>query len=87
MLERYFYWIAYAIDQLGNVVCQYLFNWCLISKAGYKFGLPDETVSSVLGKNYQLGTLTFAGRCLERFLHFLDENHSVDAIEEDEVRV
>ena len=47
----------------------------------YLFGNIDETVSSVLGKNQKLGTLTKSGRWLNRLLNKLDENHSIDAIE------
>lgn len=83
-LGRYFYQMAYGIDQLGNVTCQYMFNAALITRQGYRFGVPDETVSSVLGKNYRKGTLTWCGKILERILHFLDTDHSVKAIEHDE---
>lgn len=78
---EYFYDLAYSIDQLGNVACQHAFNKWLISDTGYSFGNPDETISSVVGKNKRFGTLTKSGRLLERILHLLDPNHSEDAIE------
>ena len=49
-----YFWmdVAIGLDCFGNVICQHLFNFCLIKKAGYRFGNIKETISSVLGKNY-----------------------------------
>ena len=55
-LKQYFLIIAIAIDQLGNVVMQDLFDDLMIKKEGHKFGNEDETISSVLGKNKRRGT-------------------------------
>lgn len=50
----------------------------------YRYGNPDETISSGYGKNFVLNTFTkFGGRC-RRFLDVLDPNHSIKSIEEDE---
>lgn len=74
--------VAYSLDQLGNVFCKYLFNDLLIKeKETHPFGHPDETVSSVLGKNYQKNNLTLIGKILNNFLDFLDTNHTVKSIE------
>jgi len=85
-IGNYLFKIAYSIDQLGNVVCSELFNLTLIKykKNSYKFGNPDETISSVLGKNKQRKTLTTLGKWLSKFLNFLDRNHVIKSIEEDE---
>ena len=85
-ISQYLKEVAYGIDQLGNVVCADLLNLTLIKykKGGYKFGNPDETISSVLGKNYKLGTLTLVGKILDNILNLIDKNHSVNSIEEDE---
>lgn len=83
-LGEYLFKIAYSIDQLGNVVCSELFNITLIkykNESSYKFGNPDETISSVLGKNKQRNTLTKAGEILSKFLNFLDRNHVIKSIE------
>jgi len=81
-LGRYFYWIAYSIDQLGNVICMDFFNYILIEKRSQsKFGDPDETISSVLGKNERDLTLTRMGKGLSWILNKLDPNHTIDAIE------
>lgn len=76
--------ISYAIDQFGNVVCKDLFNWALIHDNKYSFGFPDETISSVLGKNKLSGNLTGAGILLDKILDFIDPNHSIDSIDNSE---
>jgi 8-oxo-dGTP diphosphatase len=83
--KKYLYNIAVGIDQLGNVVCAKLFNLTLIYPSSlYKFGNEDETISSVLGKNKRVNTLTFVGRLLDMLLDAIDRDHSIEAIEEDE---
>ena len=83
-LSTWFYAWAISIDQLGNVVCKELFNDALILHKGTQFGNPDETISSVLGKNKKAGTLNFLGKALDWVLNILDPNHSIKSIEEDE---
>lgn len=93
---KYYRAIAESLDQHGNVVCKDLFNqWMLRDNRipalyssyayqiieYYEFGNVDETVSSVLGKNKLRGTLTPAGKWLDRLLDKMDKNHSIDAIE------
>lgn len=74
--------LALSFDQLGNVLGDDLFNWVLIKKeSSSRFGDEDETISSVLGKNFLSGTLTILGERLRRLLYQFDKNHSVDAIE------
>jgi len=80
-----FYSAALSIDQFGNVLFQYLFNWALIKNDSEDtFGNPDETISSVLGKNERSKKLTEAGKLLALILHKLDPNHSFNSIEDDE---
>ena len=78
----YFFKVALAIDQLGNVAMQDLFNDIFILKVGYKFGNEDETISSVLGKNERMQTLTGLGKSIVNFLNFIDPNHALNSIEE-----
>ena len=67
---------ALSIDLMGNVVVRDLMNRTLIhSEARYEFGNYRETISSVLGKNKALGTLTDAGRALANFLNWIDPGH------------
>ncbi|WP_435623135.1 hypothetical protein [Flagellimonas sp.] len=73
--------LAISIDQLGNVLMQHLFNTLWITRTGYRFGNRDETISSALGKNKQLGTLTGFGRAIDKILDFIDPNHSLNSID------
>lgn len=71
--------VLIAIDQLMNTVAGPVLN--LIPGVEHPFGAPDETLSSVLGKNRR--------RCRAcywvcRALHLLDPNHCEWAIEHDE---
>ena len=77
----YLYDISVSIDQLGSVLCQYLFNDLFIIDGGIKYGNPDETISSTTGRNYLNNTLTRKGR-LFRFLIELGfgKDHCVNAI-------
>jgi 8-oxo-dGTP diphosphatase len=83
-LDDYLFKCAYATDQHANVFLAKLFNDVMIKKGGHKFGNPDETISSVLGKNKLIGKLSLFGKCLDYLLHLLDDNHSLNSIEEDE---
>lgn len=79
---NYFWRIAISLDQLGNVICGAPMDYLLItSKSSSKFGDPDETISSVLGKNEQSETLTKAGRVLVNLLDVLDPGHAKNSIE------
>jgi hypothetical protein len=80
--NKYFRLLAISIDQMGNVAMQDLFDDILIQHNGYKFGDVDETISSVLGKNERMQTLTGLGRAIVSFLHFIDPNHALNSIEE-----
>lgn len=73
--------IATSIDQLGNVIMQHVLNLIWIKKGGYKFGNRDETISSALGKNKQLDTLTGFGKWIDNLLDFIDPNHSLNSID------
>lgn len=73
--------VAIWIDQIGNSVCRDLFNRCLITSAGYKFGKVQETISSVLGKNQETWTLTCLWAIIVKFLDTLDKDHCKDSIQ------
>lgn len=73
--------IAISIDQLGNVIMQHLLNHVLIVNGGYKFGNRDETISSVIGKNFERNTLSRVGKLLNFTLDFIDEGHSLNSID------
>lgn len=78
----YFFIAAKYIDQLGNAMCQDMFNSLLIKDDTEPFGDEDETISSVLGKNYVKNNLTAVGKALAWILNKLDPNHVQDAIGE-----
>ena len=81
--KQWFLNLAISKDQYGNVLGMYLFNDLLIlKKSQHRFGHPDETISSVLGKNKRDGTLTKIGQILSNVLDFLDHNHVIKSIEE-----
>jgi hypothetical protein len=83
VINKVFYMIAYSIDQLGNVVCQFLFNDTMVKKEGYKFGDPDKTISYVLGINKQNNTLTGFGGLIVALLHLIDPYHVEKAVKND----
>lgn len=80
-LDRYLLNCAIADDQHGNTYLAKMFNDVLIRPGGHRFGNPDETISSVLGKNELTGTLTAVGRGVNWILGKLERNHSVKSIE------
>ncbi|MGB5819814.1 MAG: NUDIX domain-containing protein [Saonia sp.] len=73
--------IAISIDQLGNVMMQHLLNSLWIKKEGYKFGNRDETISSALGRNKKLESLTGFGKTMDHILDVIDADHSLDSID------
>lgn len=80
-LGEYLLKIAISIDQLGNVMMQHILNDLWTKKGGYRFGNRDETISSALGRNKILGTLTGFGRTIDRILDIIDPNHSLNSID------
>jgi hypothetical protein len=70
--------MAISLDQFGNVAMEETFNDIL----GKGFGDEDETVSSVLGKNKEAGTLKLTGKLLSFILNKLDKNHVEKSIEQ-----
>lgn len=73
--------MAVSVDQLGNVIMQHLFNLLWVKKGGYLFGNRDETISSALGKNKQLDTLTSFGKLIDKILDTIDPNHTLNSID------
>ena len=75
--------LAEGVDRLGNVITGPLCNALLITPDGYLFGNGRETLSRVLGKNKQRGTLTKAGRWLCVQLDRVQANHVEMAASDD----
>lgn len=82
LAKVWFYATAFEIDKLGNFMGAPLFNEVLIKTGGYKFGHRNETISSVLGKNYRDGTLTKVGNGIRWILDKIDENHCLNSIDD-----
>lgn len=80
-LDNYLFDCAVAEDQRANTYLSKLFNDVLIKIGGHRFGNPDETISSVLGKNQISGTLSIFGRALNWILNKIEEDHSIKSIE------
>ena len=77
----YIWNILVSIDQLINVVLGPLLN--VLLRPVDKFGDPDETLSSVFGKNVQRGTCKGC-YIICRILHLIDPDHCNKSIEKDE---
>jgi hypothetical protein len=79
-LDGYFHQTAIDIDRFGNRNFRTLLNDTLIKDSPFRFGDPRETISSVLGKNKEIGTLTYIGNLLANLLDLLDHNHCQKSI-------
>lgn len=80
-INEYFYRIALSIDQLGNVACAPLLNEIMIKRKVDLFGDEDETISSVLGKNYKNNNLTWFGNIIRLILDKIEKDHCIKSIE------
>ena len=87
MLAVWFYRTAREIDLFANVVGAEFWNSVFITNGGYKFGNPKETISSVLGKNQRDKTLTLLGDALRWILDKIDEDHCLNSINDDVLKI
>lgn len=78
--SSYFFECALAVDILGNVMGQHIWNFIFIAKDGYQFGGRGETMSSVFGKNQRDGTLIFLGKIIVVVLNFFQKDHCLNSI-------
>lgn len=78
-LVKWFWNILISIDQFINVLLSPILNYLL--NPVHRFGYPDETLSSVFGKNKKQCKMCY---WICRALHLLDKNHCDDSIESDE---
>jgi len=77
--KGYFKQTALNLDKFGNREFRAFLNFSM-QKNGYKFGNPNETISSALGKNERDNTLTKCGRILVKILDIIDKNHCKKSI-------
>jgi hypothetical protein len=80
-LDKYLFNCAIAADQHANTFLAKLFNDIMIQVGGHQFGNPDETISSVLGKNVKSKKLSYIGKVLNFILNQIDKDHSIKSIE------
>ena len=79
-LSVWFWRTARAIDVFANVNGSEFFNAIFITEGGYKFGNPQETISSVIGKNQRDKTLSIAGGLLRWMLDRISPDHCLNSI-------
>ncbi len=82
ILIVWFYRTARAIDVFANVNGAEFFNAIFIIDKGYRFGNPQETISSVIGKNQRDDTLSLAGKSLRWMLDQISPYHCLNSINE-----
>jgi len=75
--KGYFRSSALSLDKFANREFRTLWNRTLITKNGYQFGNELQSISEVLGRNIQLGTLSIQGKILVKIL---TQKHCIDAI-------
>ena len=80
--KGYFLSTARSIDVWANYEFRTLWNKSLVKKdvAYYKFGIKYETISSALGKNKRIKSLSKTGELLVFILDTIDKNHTENAI-------
>lgn len=84
-LFKYFHDLAFAFDQLGNVMIAPMANDLLLKKDAPKlYGNPDETISHVTGVNYISETLTDFGYFVAHSLDAVDKDHVTKASENEQ---
>lgn len=81
-MKRWFWNVLIGIDQLANAAAGPVLNFTLRPQAA-RFGDPDETLSSVFGKNVQTGECRGC-RLACRVLNWIDPGHCHTSIEKDE---
>jgi 8-oxo-dGTP diphosphatase len=85
-VDLHYFTMAVANDQYGNVFLAPIMNRWFITKNGYKFGNPDETISFVIAINFALGELRPRGLDLYILLEKIDKGHAVKSIEKELLR-
>lgn len=73
--QDYFLRLAVGVDQFGNIFISPFANIGMRKRGGARFGDPDETISSVLGKLYVKEKLTPLSAAIRVILDWLDEDH------------
>lgn len=75
-IAQYFYKVAFATDQLGNVMGSVIMNDLMLKKsATYLYGDEDHTISHVTGVNYLENNLTWLGLLVAKILNTAEKDH------------
>ena len=78
--KGYFLSTAKSLDVWANYEFRTLWNVALVLDGGYQFGVKYETISSALGKNQYLKSLSKKGKILAFILDIFEKNHCKNAI-------
>ena len=78
--SNYFFECALAVDVLGNVMGQHIWNFIFITKDGYQFGKRGESMSSVFGKNQITLTTIYLGKFMVKVLDLFQKDHCLISI-------
>ena len=80
--KGYFLSTARSIDVWANYEFRTLWNRFLVKHnvVSYAFGDKYETISSVIGKNARLNSLSITGKILRFILDTIDKNHCENSI-------
>lgn len=75
-LGKYYFNNAYVLDvYINSTWGDFLNDVFGKNNKGYKYGNPNESLSRVLGKNKELGTLTKGEAWVAKQLNRIDPNH------------
>lgn len=80
-MKSYFWNVLTTLDQSINVIGSPIFN--LLFSGDHKFGSPDETLSSVMGKNVKKNNCVLC-HMICGVLNMFDKGHCDKSIEKDE---
>lgn len=70
-----------TLSKVANRDLRTVLNKCLKQKdCGHEFGSEYETISSALGKNQMLGTLSKTGRIVVKALHKCETHHCLKSV-------
>lgn len=81
-MATYLWNLLVALYQFANALLSPLLN-LILRPTATRFGDPDETLSSVLGKNVEAGACVGC-RLICRLLHWFDPGHCERSIKRDE---
>jgi len=80
----FYKYIGIGIDILGNIIGGRFFNWLLLKKPSqFPFGIPGQTISSVIQWNYLIDNLSDWGINLKHDLDTIEFDHCEKSLQHD----